>query len=115
MKKLLIGISLSLLCSLQAQAAKKEWFEGGNLHKASLATWSKANYRNKLATSADFIMTLSRGKFLKFTIVPSSTEMKKYAAPIEKCISEVAKDKKLHSQKAADTAIMCAVSMEWSK
>lgn len=114
MKKVLIGISVSLFCCLQAQAAK-QWFEGGTLHKSSLAAWSKASYSNKLATSADFVMTLSRGNFLKFTVLPTSSEMKKYAMPIEKCISEIAKDKKFHSQNTSEIAVMCAVTLKWSK
>jgi len=33
----------------------KQWFQGGNLHKATVLQWKKATRRNKLATSADWL------------------------------------------------------------
>jgi len=35
-----------------------KWYEGGSLHNASMREWSQADYRNKLATAADFVMVL---------------------------------------------------------
>ena len=32
-----------------------KWFQGGNLHKATVAEWKNASYQNKLATSADWL------------------------------------------------------------
>ena len=33
----------------------KQWYEGGNLHKATVLQWEKATYQNKLATAADWL------------------------------------------------------------
>ncbi len=33
----------------------EKWFEGGNLHKATISQWKKATYRNKLATAGDWL------------------------------------------------------------
>lgn len=114
MKKIWLSLFMTIFCCLQVQAAK-QWFEGGTLHKSILSTWKKADYPNRLATSADIVMTLSRIKFLKFTILPTSSEMKKYAVPMEKCISEVAKDQKMSSQKTGEIASMCAITLGWTK
>ncbi len=35
--------------------SSKKWFQGGNLHKATLAQWKSATYQNKLATASDWL------------------------------------------------------------
>jgi len=32
-----------------------EWYSGGNLSKKKISDWAIASYRNRLATSADFV------------------------------------------------------------
>jgi hypothetical protein len=34
---------------------KKQWYYGGNLHKASVSEWKNASEKNKLATCGDFM------------------------------------------------------------
>ncbi len=36
--------------------SSKQWFKGGNLHKATVAQWKRATYQNKLATAADWLV-----------------------------------------------------------
>lgn len=36
-------------------SSSTQWFQGGNLHKATVAEWKNASYQNKLATSADWL------------------------------------------------------------
>ena len=33
----------------------QKWYEGGTLHKSTVSEWKNASYRNKLATSADWV------------------------------------------------------------
>ncbi|MDY7001613.1 MAG: hypothetical protein SVS15_07515, partial [Thermodesulfobacteriota bacterium] len=33
-----------------------EWYEGGNLHRATVEEWNNASYSNKIATSADWVV-----------------------------------------------------------
>lgn len=35
--------------------SSKQWFQGGNLHTATITQWMNATYENKLATSADWL------------------------------------------------------------
>jgi hypothetical protein len=39
----------------QTAHAEEKWYEGGTLHKKTVAEWSKASERDKLATAADFL------------------------------------------------------------
>lgn len=41
-------------------ATTLEWHQGGTLHQAKVAAWKQSVYRNKLATSADFIVSASK-------------------------------------------------------
>ena len=36
-------------------SSSTQWFQGGNLHKATIAEWKNASYQNKLATAADWL------------------------------------------------------------
>ncbi|MCH7974560.1 MAG: hypothetical protein IH949_11885 [Bacteroidetes bacterium] len=36
-------------------SSSKQWFQGGNLHNATVAQWKGATYQNKLATAADWL------------------------------------------------------------
>ena len=47
---------------LNLTSSSKQWFHGGNLHNATVGQWKSATYRNKLATSADWLAaTLWKG------------------------------------------------------
>lgn len=58
-------IALGLSSMIEAQTpsekptvnkvSKKMWFQGGNLHDASVAQWKEATYQNKLATASDWL------------------------------------------------------------
>lgn len=39
-----------------------EWFEGGTLHHATMGEWRRASSKNKLATAADFVSSMMRGR-----------------------------------------------------
>ena len=49
-------IFLSLLVVLGfAGFASAEWYDGGNLHQATMAEWGKATEANKLATCGEWV------------------------------------------------------------
>ena len=35
---------------------RKQWFQGGNLHRATVVQWENASYQNKLATASDWLV-----------------------------------------------------------
>ncbi len=39
----------------KSQPRSLKWLQGGNLHRATLAEWQNASYRNKLATASDWL------------------------------------------------------------
>src|SRR4051812_16961166 len=51
-------LALLLMCK-PAFAADALWYEGGTLQKATVADWKSATPANQLATSGDFIASLS--------------------------------------------------------
>ncbi len=38
-----------------SSTSSRKWFQGGNLHNATLAQWKSATYQNKLATASDWL------------------------------------------------------------
>lgn len=55
-RNLSICVLLVLLSASYALAQKpKQWFEGGNLHNATIAEWRKATPENRLATASDWL------------------------------------------------------------
>ena len=67
--------------TIQSEVPKqKEWYEGGTLHKATIAEWKAATESNKLATCADFVASLEK---------PSSMDaMLDQALALKNCINE---------------------------
>jgi len=52
MKKMVAGLMLAVAVATAAEG--REWYEGGTLHRGTVAEWKAASERNRLATSADF-------------------------------------------------------------
>lgn len=51
--------------SYKRTPANRHWYEGGTLHKARIRDWMRADYRNKLATCADFVAAQWQSENLK--------------------------------------------------
>jgi len=41
--------------SMPRSSSSSQWFQGGNLHSATVGQWKNASYQNKLATAADWL------------------------------------------------------------
>jgi hypothetical protein len=80
---------------------KKEWYEGGNLHRALIGEWKAATYENRLATSADMVANLK-----KFSSVE---EMKTAAVELEQCVSKAAEGTQTEQQHVSEVAAACAL------
>lgn len=46
-------------------SSSRQWFQGGNLHNATIAQWKGATYQNKLATAADWLAATKWNGYLK--------------------------------------------------
>jgi hypothetical protein len=92
---------LSFLVSAGAEQ-KKEWYEGGTLHRKSALEWSKASHADRLATASDFTAKVTKPK--------SMSELKDKAVAMERCISTVAAPStKNPKQPVAEIASACSI------
>ena len=90
----------------QTQSSIVQWYEGGTLHSTSVADWRAANYRNRLATSADFAMTALNRKGVTLS---SMSELRPKAQALEICVSEAAKPPTAGTLRIVELATQCVI------
>lgn len=107
-------------------AAAKQWYEGGNLHKASALDWQEAKYDNKLATCADFVTTMWLNKKLKPAILSQMNSMDDLRPLAEELVAGIdeafkkepdpTKNKQLFTnQRVASASTLIQVRLGWTK
>jgi hypothetical protein len=113
-------VSLALISLLLnicvAEVRSGQWYEGGTLHSSTVREWKQSTYDNKLATSADWFVSItnSHNPSLKNQLRNlSGTQyldtLKIHAAKLERCVSGIVKDVKIakEEQKVAEYGSMC--------
>lgn len=91
-----------------------KWYQGGTLHKASIADWKEATYENKLATCADFVYSTSPKIKELVTQSGNPDTAKEYAAALIICIDKAHEnDDTSDTMKAAESAVLCMTIMDW--
>ena len=80
----------------------REWYSGGTLHRRTVREWRAATYENRLATSADFVMTLGRYQSLP-------PDLRQRAEGFEKCISEAVEDGSVDDRAVSEIGATCGV------
>lgn len=96
------------------------WYEGGTLHSSNALEWQKASYKNKLASSADFLATTWKKNKLKPKI-GSIDDLKPLAEQLVKDLDAAFKpdadaeiNKQLFTnQGTASTAVMLMMLNGW--
>jgi len=79
-----------------------QWFQGGTLHRATLAQWRAATNANKLATAADWLAATEWKGHLRS---PSDFDrIKVKAQMLVNAVNEVASDQDVGSVSATETA-----------
>jgi hypothetical protein len=97
-----------LLISQPAFAA--EWYEGGTLQKATVEDWNRATAENQLATSGDFIASLSGITDLsKVTDPTTAADIKKKAEDLRLCINQTIKVDTLPDTPVAQFVVKCTL------
>ena len=83
----------------------QDWYAGGTLHKANGVQWKKATDHNKLATCADFTMTLAQ----QSGETPSvrSEKFKKASESLRDCINKFYELPGSEQTKVSKAAIQC--------
>lgn len=113
-------ITLSLVFLLGAAPAYAEdthaahhdqWYEGGTLQKADITEWQKATPENQLATSADFIASLSGLSEIAVIKDPKELEaIKTRSTELQTCINEAISAEELAADKpVAHLVITCTI------
>ena len=114
-KYVLSGLFLILFLMPMGQTFAEEWNKGGNLHQASVRRWLNASEANRLATSADWFMSLtqkSNKALLDELKAMDKTDydgaFKYYASRLESCISDKLEKKTVrYEDKVVDYAEKC--------
>ena len=88
-------------------AHEPQWYEGGNLHQATLREWCAATDANRLATAADFAATILKGQNL------SVGQLRPKAAALIEAIRPSAEKRELGSLQVSEVAASAAVPMGW--
>jgi hypothetical protein len=86
----------------------RHWYEGGALHKSTVAQWKKSSQANKLATAADWVIAVPKIR----TLAEGSSNMdviKPYAQELVLCVDKATDDHTNADQ--SNTAELAAVCM----
>lgn len=82
------------------------WYEGGTLHSATVKEWREATYTDRLATAADWALTMLEKTGNK----PASTDaLKPFAVDLEACVTTTAAGGNAEGQRASELAAACWV------
>lgn len=91
--------------SSSSSGSDTSWFSGGTLHQSTLGEWRNATYRNRLATSADFVASTQDVDYSDLS------SFRKMASDLEACISTTAEDGTLDSERTVSISSMCTVML----
>lgn len=81
-----------------------EWYRGGTLHRATVKEWREADYTNRLATAADWALTMLEKSGNK----PADTDaLKPFAVDLEACVSTTAASGYADGQSVSELAAAC--------
>jgi len=107
-KQILI-LTFIFLTTIATQVYAEKWYVGGSLHQGTAGEWHKASYKNRLATSGDFI-TATTPEHLKNKLFQNDMAgIKSRAIALEKCISSATNDPKLYSMRISEIAASCLI------
>ena len=101
--------------SHKSKPSTQQWFEGGNLHQATIKQWRKATPANKLATCADYIAYYWIRGQLNFSIADMNG-LRPYAQELVDFIDTGTADvKDIEHRKVNEVAALSFYMMNWLK
>ncbi|MHC1778464.1 MAG: zinc ribbon domain-containing protein [Lentimicrobium sp.] len=90
------------------KSTEQKWYEGGTLHKATIAEWRTATTTNKLATCSDFVAKIRQDKGIAF----DESEIKKESYDLMNCIDAAIIDVDVDNWKVSEMAATCLVLLK---
>ncbi len=88
----------------------KPWYSGGTLHRSKCSEWVGASFENRLATSADFLVSVNKGGLLTFDTTDFD-QLRVNSAGLVACITKPCEVGIARDQRVAEIASLCEVSM----
>ena len=110
MKAYLKGVLALAACSIMAFASTaqaKEWYEGGTLHKASVAQWHQADEHNRIATAGDWVHATTSRKYIDLIFDEDPEIMHMAAKMVAQCVTTSTEDMKSSKDNASTYAVLC--------
>ena len=110
MKAYLKGVLALAACSIMAFASTaqaKEWYEGGTLHKASVAQWHNADEHNSIATAGDWVHATTSRKYIDLIFDEDPEIMHMAAKMVAQCVTTSTEDMKSSKDNASTYAVLC--------
>ena len=89
-----------------------KWYANGTLHGASVAQWNRATSANKLATAADWAITIPKLE-AKVKKSGSIDTLRPFAKNLVACVNRASTGKGYGSMRVSELAATCMVSMGW--
>lgn len=109
MNRTALFAALLTIISLPA-LAEEPWYEGGTLQKASVGEWLKATPENQLATSGDFIASLSAVSDISKVKASEEQDIKKRAVDLQQCINDtITESGAVHEKAVAELVVLCTI------
>jgi hypothetical protein len=125
-KELIIGLLVAILVlsyvmggdttkenkkAINIDNEKKEiraWYSNGTLHQSSIKEWKLATSENKLATSADWIMSVNKSIEKKVTDSGTMDTLMPYSIELVSCIDTAISDNNTaDSENSTTIAVLC--------
>lgn len=113
-------IVVPIFMAISVHISAGEWYEGGDLHSKSINEWNNSTYQNRLATSGDWFVRITK-KFnpslkRKIDSLPDTrylNTLRNFATELETCVSEITKDKRATNpnDRVAELASLCYITM----
>lgn len=105
-----------LVILMTVSASAQEWYENGTLHSSTVKEWKQAEYENKIATSADWIISGSKSIKTKVMNSGNLNNLKPFCKELVVCIDGATKDHTNWDASATtEVAATCMTLMGWLK
>jgi hypothetical protein len=96
-KRVTYNFLFILLFAIPQPAFAGEWHEGGTLHRATISKWNQSSYKNRLATSADWFLSITKKhnsslqkKLDRLSKSQYFISLKAFSVKLENCTSDIA-------------------------
>lgn len=96
---------------LSSNAFAKEWYEGGNLHGATVQQWNAADEHNKIATSGDWVHVTTDNTYIRQVMAIDPKILHQLDVVLSQCVTKSAKGLAGNMQ-ASTLAVLCLSSFK---